>query len=365
MRVEVTRSAVIAAPLERVWAAVRDFGDHRRWHADLTLCRVENELTGDVVGCVRRCGLGEGVELREQLISHSDREHCYSYAVLDSSLPLFEGLTTLRLRPVTASGHTFLQWSVRFRTPKARAGELKALLGRQLFEAGFSGLRSHLAQDGPAAPAEPAPLAEPALAAPGEDLPTRTLVIESPGEAADLVLRDLMVPAPQAGQARIRQKAVAVNPGDLMHCRGLGEGMAFPGTPGLEGVGEIVDLGPQVNGLFPGDRVAWLSPKPGAYAELVLAEADDCVPLPDGISDVEASTLYKGLTAGLLLGRVFRAGPGAAILIESVDRGLGHIICQWARSLDLVVMGTASSREGALFARDLGCAHPIVLDQGH
>jgi NADPH2:quinone reductase len=160
---------------------------------------------------------------------------------------------------------------------------------------------------------------------------------------------------------RIRQTAVAVNYLDLKQRRGISAGFDLPGTPGLGGVGEIIDMGEQVHGLFPGDRVAYLSRTPGAYAEIRCLDADACIPLPEGISDIEASTLLKGATAALLLSRVFRAAPGTTILIQAVSGGVGHLLSQWAKSMDLTVIGTVSTTEKAKFSRDCGCDYPIVI----
>jgi NADPH2:quinone reductase len=160
---------------------------------------------------------------------------------------------------------------------------------------------------------------------------------------------------------RIRQTALAVNFLDLQHRRGISAGFNLPGTPGMEGVGEIIDVGQQVHGLFPGDRVAYLSRTPGAYTDIRCIDADACIPLPDGISDMDAATLLKGATAGLLLSRVFRAAPGATILIQAVAGGVGHLLSQWAKSMDLTVIGTVSTAEKARFSRNCGCDYPIVV----
>jgi NADPH2:quinone reductase len=176
-----------------------------------------------------------------------------------------------------------------------------------------------------------------------------------------MTLRDVTVPAPGPRQVRIRQTAVAVNYLDLQHRQGALADCDLPGTPGVEGVGEIIDVGEHVNGLFPGDRVAYLSRKPGAYAEIRCIEADACIPLPDGLSDIDASVLLKGLTAALLLSRIFKAAPGSTILIQAVAGGLGHILSQWAESMDLTVIGTVSTAEKAKFSRDRGCNYPLVV----
>jgi len=177
-------------------------------------------------------------------------------------------------------------------------------------------------------------------------------------------LSDVTVSAPAPQQVRIRQTAIAVNYLDLKHRRGISAGLNLPGTPGMEGVGEIIDVGEQVNGLFPGDRVAYMCRTPGAYADIRCIDADACIPLPDGISDIDASMLLKGATAALLLTQVFRATPGATILIQAVSGGMGHLLSQWAKSMDLTVIGTVSTTEKAKFSRDRGCDYPIVVADG-
>jgi len=107
-------------------------------------------------------------------------------------------------------------------------------------------------------------------------------VVPSTGDPEVMALTDVTVSAPGPQQVRIRQTAIAVNYLDLQHRRGISAGFDLPGTPGVEGVGEIIDVGEQVNGFFPGDRIAYMSRKPGAYAEIRCIDADACIPLPDG-----------------------------------------------------------------------------------
>jgi NADPH:quinone reductase-like Zn-dependent oxidoreductase len=362
MKINVIQSAVIDAPIDRVWAVLRDFNSHDRWHPAVARSQMENDAGGDVVGGVRRFSLTNGAELREQLLSHSDREYTFTYCILDSPLPLFDYMATVRLKPVTDGNQTFWDWRSKFRVPDDRAAELENLVSRQVYETGFGGLRSFLA-DQTARPRSPAPedAAVMAAAVGGEHLPARAVVVATAGGPEVMSLIDVTVSVPGPQQVRIRQTAIAVNYLDLKHRRGIATGFDFPGTPGMEGVGEIIDVGEQVHGLFPGDRVAYMSRTPGAYVDTRCIDADVCIPLPDGVSDNEASTLLKGVTAALLLSRVFRAAPGATILIQAVAGGVGHLLSQWAKSLDLTVLGTVSTTEKAKFSRDCGCDYPIVV----
>jgi NADPH:quinone reductase-like Zn-dependent oxidoreductase len=362
MKINVIQSTVIDAPIDRVWAVLRDFNSHGRWHPAVASSRMENDVGGDVVGGVRRFSLTDGAELREQLLSHNDREYTFTYCILDSPLPLFDYMATVRLKQVTDGNQTFWDWRSKFRTPDDRAAELENLISQQVYEIGFRGLRSFLA-DQTALPRPPAPeeATEVVAVVGGEHLPSRAVIVAATGGPEVMSLSDVTVSAPGPKQVRIRQSAIAVNYLDLKHRRGIAPGFDLPGTPGMEGVGEIIDVGEQVNGLFPGDRVAYLSRTPGAYTDIRCIDAGACIPLPDGLSDIDASTLLKGVTAALLLSRVFRAAPGATILIQTVSGGVGHLLSQWAKSMDLTVIGTVSTTEKAKFSRDCGCDYPIVV----
>jgi NADPH2:quinone reductase len=365
MKVNVIQSAVIDAPIDRVWAVLRDFNSHEQWHPAVAGSRMENDIAGDVVGGVRRFSLSDGAELREQLLSHSDREYSFTYCILDSPLPLFDYMATVRLKPVTDGNQTFWDWRSQFRAPDDRATELENRVGRQIFEAGFGGLRTFLAdQAAPSGPPLPEEAAAVATTAGDELLPCRAVVAATAGGPEVMSLSDVTISAPGPRQVRIRQTAISVNYLDLQHRRGIAAGFDFPGTPGMEGVGQIIDVGPQVNGLFPGDRVAYMSRTPGSYTEIRCIDADVCIPLPDGVSDNDASTFLKGVTAALLLSRVFGAAPGATILIQAVSGGVGHLLSQWAKSMDLTVLGTVSTAEKARFGRDCGCDYPIVVTDG-
>jgi NADPH:quinone reductase-like Zn-dependent oxidoreductase len=361
MRIKVVRSAVLDAPIDRVWAILRDFNSHHQWHPAVDASQMENNLDGDVVGGVRRFSLSDGAELREQLLRHDDRDHSFTYCILDSPLPLFDYVATIRLKPVTDGQQTFWEWRGQFRAPADRAAELEGLVGRQIYEAGFSGLRTFLFEQ-TAAPSRRSVPEVSALTLPaGEALSSTAMVATAAGDPEVLQPLDQSVPLPGPHQVRVRQRVAAVNFLDLKHRRGTAAGLDLPDVLGFEGVGQVIDVGERVNGLFPGDRVAYLSRKPGAYTQIRCVDDAACIPLPEGVSDIDASTLLKGLTAGLLLGRICQAHPGATLLIQSVAGGLGHLLAQWARSMDMTVIGTVSSVDKAKFSRDHGCDHPIVV----
>jgi NADPH2:quinone reductase len=109
-----------------------------------------------------------------------------------------------------------------------------------------------------------------------------------------------------------------------------------------------------------GDRVAY-GGSIGGYAEVRLIDADRVVKLPDAIpSDQAAAMMLQGMTAHMLLRRVYPVKEGDTILIHAAAGGVGLIVCQWAKALGATVIGTVGNDEKAELARTHGCDHPIV-----
>jgi ligand-binding SRPBCC domain-containing protein len=139
----VVKSTIIDAPVERVWAVLRDFNGHDRWHPAVKTSTIERHLPSDLVGCVRRFQLHDGAELREQLLTLSDLEMAFSYCLLDTPIPLFNYVAHVRLLPVTDGNRTFWHWECRFTTPAGREAEMVKMVGEQIYEAGFEAIRRH------------------------------------------------------------------------------------------------------------------------------------------------------------------------------------------------------------------------------
>ncbi|KUZ79651.1 quinone oxidoreductase family protein [Burkholderia ubonensis] len=171
---------------------------------------------------------------------------------------------------------------------------------------------------------------------------------------------DVEVAEPQAGQVRVKQHAVGLNYIDVYFRTGLYP-QPLPGGLGMEAAGEVTAVGDDVTAFKPGDRVAYVSSSPGAYAQERVLPADRLVRLPDGIGyDEAASVMLQGLTAHYLLRRTYRVKAGDTILIHAAAGGVGLLVCQWAKALGATVIGTVSSDEKAAIAKAHGCDHPIV-----
>jgi NADPH2:quinone reductase len=176
-----------------------------------------------------------------------------------------------------------------------------------------------------------------------------------------LRFEDVELSEPGVGEVRIRNTAVAVNYRDVLLRKGTHAVKAFPSAIGGESAGVIDAVGPGVDGLNAGDRVAYAGAPDGSYAEFRIVPAARVIPLPDGIEQrTAAAMMIRGMTARMLLRETYRVKAGDTILIHAAAGGVGLIVCQWAKHLGATVIGTVSSDEKAEIARAHGCDHPIV-----
>lgn len=189
---------------------------------------------------------------------------------------------------------------------------------------------------------------------------SKVIRMTEPGGPEVMRWEEVSVGEPGPGQIRIRHTAVGLNYIDTYHRTGLYP-LPLPTGLGLEGAGVVEAVGEGVSEVRAGDRVAYASPPPGAYAEVRLMPADRVVVLPDNIDErTAAAIMLKGMTTQYLLRRTYRVQPGDPILIHAAAGGVGLLACQWARHLGATVIGTVGNDEKAELARAHGCEHPIV-----
>ena len=144
--VKVYRSTVLDAPADRVWRDLRDFNGLANWHPLIVLSRIEKGHPADKVGCVRNFQLKDGARIREKLLSLSDYDFTYSYAILDSPMDLSDYVATLRLLPVTEGNRCFIEWSAEFECPPEKAAELAETVGDGVFQTGLDALKKRYGQ---------------------------------------------------------------------------------------------------------------------------------------------------------------------------------------------------------------------------
>jgi hypothetical protein len=132
-------SSVIDAPIDKVWAVVRDFNGLPNWLPAFADSHIEGGLPADAVGCVRNFNLKEGGNIRERLLALSDAEYFCTYTILSAPLPVENYVATLRLRPITDGNRTFAEWSAEFDSPKPQ--EMIETIGNGVFQGGFDALK--------------------------------------------------------------------------------------------------------------------------------------------------------------------------------------------------------------------------------
>ncbi len=188
----------------------------------------------------------------------------------------------------------------------------------------------------------------------------RAIRIHQTGGPEVLRLEEVELPAPGKGEVRLRQHAIGVNFIDTYFRAGFYPAPHLPFTPGSEGAGEVVEVGPAVVDFKPGDRVAYVGAI-GAYAEERNIDAKFLIKLPRAISyETAAAMMLKGLTAQYLLRQTYRVREGDTVLVHAAAGGVGLILCQWGRALGARVIGTVGSAEKAKLAKRAG-AHRVIL----
>ncbi|MBZ9862112.1 quinone oxidoreductase family protein [Mesorhizobium sp. CA12] len=188
----------------------------------------------------------------------------------------------------------------------------------------------------------------------------KAIRIHAHGGPEVLAYEDADPGQPGDGQILVRHTAIGLNFIDVYYRSGLYPPLGgFPLIPGGEAAGVVLALGPGVEWLKPGDRIAY-AVNVGAYAEQRVIAADRVVKVPDGIGDEQAAAMMlKGMTAEYLLRRTFPVKAGDTILYHAAAGGVGLILGQWAKHLGATVIGTASSADKIELARAHGFDHVI------
>jgi NADPH2:quinone reductase len=198
----------------------------------------------------------------------------------------------------------------------------------------------------------------------------KAIRIHRNGEPDEMQWEDIELPPPAAGEVRVRHTAIALNFSDVNVRRGgfyITPPSAFPLILGNEAAGIVASIGAGVDGLKPGDRVAYVGvggpfyENTGAYAAERNVPADCLITLPEGISEHQAAALLlKGLTASLVINRIYKPKHGDTILIHAAASGVGLLLCQWAKHLGAGVIGTVGTAAKAQLVREHGCDHTIL-----
>ncbi len=166
-------------------------------------------------------------------------------------------------------------------------------------------------------------------------------------------------PAPGPGEVLIQAEVIGVNFIDTYLRSGL-YSRELPFVVGSEVCGTVAAVGDDVAALNVGDRVVTANAE-GAYADYCVAPADFVAYVPDAVaSDAIASALLKGMTAHYLIKSVYPVQARDTVLVHAGAGGVGLILTQWATSLGIKVITTASTPQKAELSRQAGAVE--VLD---
>jgi NADPH2:quinone reductase len=184
--------------------------------------------------------------------------------------------------------------------------------------------------------------------------------LKAPGGIEQLERVSVELPPPGPDEIRIRQTAIGVNFLDIYQRMGMYP-LTADAVPGAEAVGVVAALGAKVTSVQIGDRIAYAGAPVGAYASERNLPAWRAVKVPVDLADeTVASSLLKGITAHMLLTKVYPVGNGTTVLVHSAAGGVGQSLSRWARHLGATVIGTVSSEAKAAIALEAGAHHVIV-----
>ena len=176
----------------------------------------------------------------------------------------------------------------------------------------------------------------------------RRLAFAAFGAPADVLsLEDVPLPEPGPGQVRARLVLSPIHNHDLMIVAGLyGVKPALPHVPGTEALGVVEALGPGVESLRVGQRIA--GGAGATWAESYLVEAARVVPVPDSIDDATACQLISMPLSAKMVLEKFGAQPGDWLIQNAANGAVGKLVAQFGAERGVNVI--------SLVRRDAGIA---------
>src|ERR1044071_1955723 len=174
-----------------------------------------------------------------------------------------------------------------------------------------------------------------------------------------LMLHEIPVPRPQAGQVLIRMAAAPINPSDLGSLSGLSYSgkRQFPFTPGLEGSGTVIEAG---EGIMPrllnGRRVACsaMLTGDGTWAEYMVTSAQQCIPLNKSVSLEQGSMLVVNPLSALAILDLAQRGKHSAIVSTAAASALGGMILRLGKKLNIPIIHIVRRQAQVESVRKLG-----------
>jgi NADPH:quinone reductase len=183
----------------------------------------------------------------------------------------------------------------------------------------------------------------------------RAVKINEPGGPEKLVIENIERPVPASGQLLIKVLAAGVNRPDILQRQG--NYAPPPGAsliPGLEVAGEVVSAARDTTRFKQGDKICALVPG-GGYAEYCVAAEANCLPVPEGLSLIEAAAIPE--TFFTVWTNVFERGAllaGQTFLVHGGTSGIGTTAIMLAKEFGAKIVATAGSDDKCAACRSLG-----------
>lgn len=186
--------------------------------------------------------------------------------------------------------------------------------------------------------------------------------VSTPGGANNLTYVSADIPQPDAGQVVVRTHAAGVNFIDTYIRSGV-YSTDFPWRPGTEGSGVVTEVGEDVQGLAVGDRIAWATSVTGSYAQYVVVEADQALPIPEGMDmDTAAALPLQGLTVHMLTHGVTSLNEESTVFITGGAGGVGQLFIQYAKHLGARVLTMVGSHQKSKIALAAGANRVFIQE---
>lgn len=185
------------------------------------------------------------------------------------------------------------------------------------------------------------------------------------GTPESLAVVDVVKPEPSPGEVLVEVAYGGCNFADTMIWRGTyPHPKGFPMVAGLEIAGRVAAVGPDVQDVRVGDRVAAFLEEGGGFAEFCIVPAERIIPLPDAIPfDVAAAFPVQALTAWHMLHTVSTTMPDEIILVHAIGGGVGLYLTQFAVMAGATVVGTVGTAGKERKALDYGAALVVNRNQ--
>jgi NADPH2:quinone reductase len=189
----------------------------------------------------------------------------------------------------------------------------------------------------------------------------RAIVCEKLGGPESLVVRDVPSPTPGPGDVKVALRARGVSFVDVLVIAGQYQTKReVPFIPGGEAAGVVIEVGSEVKGVAPGDRVL----VPGGWADEVVVPAARVTPLPESVG-FEAGAAFRSAYAtayyGLQRGRL---AAGETLLVHGAGGGVGLAAVDVGKLLGATVIATAGSAEKLAVCKRQGADHVVDYTKG-